>query len=136
MEMQIKDQMHKAFWNLIKDDLNKEPQNFDHLIILIEEIMSKLINLTPHRTDLHNELQEVLDPSFLKHIFTEKAMDPQHFFNLIIFLINQLKKNCAPYMDSIINKWEVDVLIKMQNTIIYADFVPYFFKQTYIKTCI
>ena len=48
MENQIEETMKRAFWNLIKSDLNSEPQKFDHLILLIKEIREKLISFTPN----------------------------------------------------------------------------------------
>lgn len=132
MEKQIEEQMKKAFWDLLNEDLNEVPQKFEHLTILINEIKSKLKNLTPNRRDIHKELDDVLDASFLKHLFIEKSIDPQHFFNLIIFIINKLKLYCAPYMDEDIKEWENDIMAKMQNIIVYSEFVPYFLKKTYI----
>lgn len=54
--------MKKAFWNLIKSD----PQIFDHLIILINEIKDKLKSFTPNRKDTKDELDEIIDDTFLQ----------------------------------------------------------------------
>lgn len=129
LEKQIKDTMHRAFWDLIKEDLNSEPQKFDHLIILIKEIKDKFKGLTPRRNDLITELNENMDESFLKHIFENTALEPQHFFNLILFIINKIKSCSSPYMDQEILKWEVSVMIRLQSkTIVYGEFIPIFFE--------
>jgi hypothetical protein len=132
MEEQIKNQMHKAFWNLLEDDLKSEPQKFDHLMILIDEIKNKLKGFVPSRIDIHKEFDEIIDISFLKHLFDERSMDPSHFFKLIQFIVLKIKCFCAPYMDKDIKEWESELHTKMQSQIEYADFIPYFFKQTYI----
>ena len=131
MEENIKNIMQKAFWDLIENDLKSEPQRFDHLMILIDEIKNKLKGFVPNRTDIHKELDEIIDISFLKHLFDEKSMNPKHFFELINFIVKKLKCFCAPYMDKEINEWESIVYKKMENQIEYAYFIPFFFKQTY-----
>ena len=123
--------MKKAFWDLIKSDLNDEPQRFDHLIILIQEIREKIKSFTPHRDDLARELDEVLDDSFLKHLFIEKSLDPSHFFRLIMFLIQKIKSYAAPYLDKDINIWEDQIKEKLKVEIVYADFLPFFFEKLY-----
>jgi hypothetical protein len=131
LEQQIIETMKKAFWDLIRDDLNAEPQRFDHLLKLIVEIRERLKNLTPRRADFINELNEKLDIDFLKHLFVEKGFDPFHFYNLVVFIIKKIKQYAAPYFDKDILDWEKHVLLKMKNTIEYKDFIPEFFEKVY-----
>ena len=131
LEKQIEETMKKAFWDLIKSDLDKEPQSFDHLIKLIIEIKERMKMFTPRRTNLHKEFDEVLDDEFLKHLFTEKSLDPNHFFRLIQFLITKVKMYAAPYLDKDIIEWEQTTLEKMKQTIVYKDFLPFFFENLY-----
>ena len=128
LEIQINETMKNAFWDLLKHDLKSDPQHFDHLIILIKEIKEKIISFTPNRNDFKTELEEVLDDVFLKHMFIEKSLDPSHFFNLIIFLINKIKLYAAPYLDNEIRIWEENVNSKLQCEIIYAEFIPFYVK--------
>ena len=123
--------MKKAFWDLIKEDLKYEPQKFDHLIILIQEIKEKIKSFTPNRKDIQAELNEVLDDSFLHHLFIERSLEPSHFFNLILFLINKIKLYAAPYLDTEIKLWEEMILLKLHDNIVYADFIPLFFEKLY-----
>ena len=128
---QIKETMQKAFWDLIKDDLKAEPQRFDHLIKLIVEIRERLKTITPNRKDLHKEFDENLDDAFLKHLFKEKSLGPEHFFNLIMFLINKIKIYIAPYMDKDVDRWEIQVTAELHNGIEYSEFIPKFFLSLY-----
>ena len=131
LELQIQETMKRAFWDLIKSDLNAEPQRFDHLIVLIVEIRDRLINLTPNRIDFTNELNEYLDEAFLKHLFNEKSLNPEHFFRLIQFLIKKIKLYAAPYLDNDINAWEKETIQRMETNIVYSEFLPYFFETLY-----
>tara|TARA_B100001094_G_scaffold331814_1_gene401460 strand:- start:9684 stop:10136 length:453 start_codon:yes stop_codon:yes gene_type:complete len=132
MEKQIETQMHKAFWDLISNDLSSEPQKFEHLIILINEIKEKLKSFTPNNKQLKTEIEEALDPEFLKNIFENKALEPTHFFNLILFLIKKLKDYCSPERDSDVKLFETETFSKLNDTlIIYSEFIPWFFKELY-----
>ena len=131
LEKQIEETMKKAFWDLIKSDLKNDPQQFDHLVILIQEIRDKFKSFTPNRNDIATELDDVLDDSFLKHLFVEKSLDPSHFLKLIFFLVEKIKSYSAPYLDNDIKLWEENVNAKLQVEIIYAEFIPYFFEKLY-----
>jgi hypothetical protein len=87
--------------------------------------------MTPHRNDLKTELDEKLDTSFLEHLFTEKALDPVHFCNLIFFLLNKVEMYAAPCRDNQIKEWKESVMKRMENEIIYSDFIPEFFEKLY-----
>ena len=131
IEKQIEKTMKRAFWDLIKSDLNTDPQRFDHLVILIQEIREQIKSFTPNRHDFISELDEVLDDSFLKHLFIEKSLDSSHFFKLIIFLVNKIKAYSSPYLDKEIKIWEENVKETLQKEIVYSEFIPIFFEKLY-----
>ncbi len=132
LHTQVQNQMEKAFWDLIKQDLKNEPQSFTHLIILITEIKTRLQQLTPNNRKLQTEIEEALDPDFLRTLFENKALDPNHFFNLINFLLFKLKQYCSPERDSMLKIFTNETLNKLQSsTIVYSEFIPWFFKEVY-----
>ena len=132
LHTQIQTQMEKAFWDLITQDLKNEPQSFTHLIILITEIKTRLQQLTPHNTKLQIEIEEALDPEFLRTLFENKALDPNHFFRLIHFLLFKLKQYSSPSRDSMLEIFTNETLYKLNSsTIVYSDFMPWFFKEVY-----
>lgn len=127
-ESQIENTIKNAFWNLLKDDLEAEPQRFNHLMILIEEIKLKLKSLTPHRNDIHDELDQYIDIDFLRNLFETKGFEPTHFFNLIKYLMNKIKLYSAPYMDMEVNQWECNTFeLLQQEKIEYSEFIRDFF---------
>jgi DNA phosphorothioation-dependent restriction protein DptG len=147
VEKQMTKVMKKAFWDLIRKDLEAEPQKLDHLVILIKEIKNKLKNLTPSRRDLHTDIDETLDVDFIRQLFSTSlaaANETPHglyFLNLIKYLIEKIKTYCAPSMDDEINKWEKNTFEKIKTMETYSEFIPWFFKKLYryldeIQTCI
>ena len=131
IEKQIKEQMENAFWDIIKEDLQTEPQKFSHLLKLINEIKQKIINLTPNRIDFRNEINEMFDEEFLLQIFETKSLDSNHFGNLVIFIIKKIEMCCAPYMDNEVKEWKDTINIKLQNDLKYHEFIPFYFKKVY-----
>lgn len=129
LKNQIKTQMKKAFWDLIKSDLESEPQKFEHLIILIEEIKQRLINLTPRNEELKKDINESIDLEFLKELFENKAFESKEFSNLIMYLIHKLEIYCAPARDKDISKFKTDTLDKFKDTVVYSEFLPWFFTE-------
>lgn len=120
--------MNKAFWDSLKDDLDN--QNYQHLVILIKEIKIKLCAFTPNNITLQTEINEALDEEFLNQLFIHKTFEPQHFFNIIQFIINRLKMYCMPIRDKELKDFENKINVELSKpTIVYSVFIPMFFKE-------
>ena len=134
LKAQITKNMHKAFWNLIEDDLKKTPQDFKHIIVLIDEIRSRLCKLTPNNVKLQNEINEKIDPEFLKQIFTHNVFTPQHFFDIINFIISKIQLYCSPSDDKLLNEWKQNVYdLLAKDTINYCEFLQFFIPSIHEK---
>lgn len=119
----IKTQMQKAYWNLIKDDLESDDQHFDHVIKLILEIKVRLQQLTPNNHKLKAEIDEKMDSTFLRQLFTQKY----DISGLVLFIISKLEKYCAPSDDKEIHDFKQEVLNYFTlDTIVYHEFLEFF----------
>jgi hypothetical protein len=96
LEEQIRTQMHKAWVDLIKQELvNKE---YDHILKLIEEIRDRLCNLTPNRADLRQSMYTSVDIPFIKQMLDHDVYGPQEFKTLIdVFLDRVLLLQASAY---------------------------------------
>ena len=61
LNKQIENSFYEVFWNLLDDDLNQNPPNFDHVKILLNEIIQILCDFVPNRTDIHTDIKTLLD---------------------------------------------------------------------------
>ena len=124
--------MRRAFWDLLKSDLEAEPQRFEHLIILIEEIGERLCNLTPNNHKLHSEIMHVLDASYLKDVFENNAFDPTDFCELVRFIMSTIYKYSAPVDNPVVRSWIEKVESQFKEPVLlYKDFVPKFIEDVH-----
>lgn len=117
--------MKRAFWDLIRSDLEAEPQRFDHILKLIEEIRDRLCWCCPrHRERIHSGI----DVDLLRQMFSHKAFDPQAFGQVCYFLMDTLELYCSPDHHKDLSAWTADQKAKLQNDIKYSEWIPQFFE--------
>jgi hypothetical protein len=126
MENIIRTKMTQAFWDLIKSDLDAEPQRFDHIIKLIVELKERLKKFTPHNQYLRDNLDEHIDPVFLKQLFEANVFDAKSFSNLVFFLIHKLERYCSPDSDKSIADFKSNVIKQFKGNVVYSSFLPWF----------
>ena len=90
MEEQIREQMHKAFWDKLEEDVNNN--DLIHVNILLREILYKMCELIPNRPDIHRNMHD--------EFVGEISWDTR------IKLINWIEKLQAPIYDQMTNKWK------------------------------
>ncbi len=112
MEEQIREQMTKAFWDLV----DQEPPNVEHIGKLLEEIKQRLYGLVPNSVALHHKINYDLPSDDIKWDLQERLLEwllklqaPVHDYK-----INQWKKNVPEKLSEFIKKYHVhlDVIYK------------------------
>lgn len=107
LEKQIEEQMKKAFYDLLEEDLAKDPPNTTHLKILVDEIMVTMCQLIPNRPDAQ------------QYIRNELAGEITWDFQLK--LLKLIEKLQAPHHDAMTRNWKTKVPQKI------SDFLPKFY---------
>lgn len=95
----IKQEMEKAFWDKLREDLDDYPPNFDHAFVLLEEIKHSLLKLLPYqrKTSIHTQIEETLDMSLLRQQAENETLDIR---NVSAFVIDTMASICAPVRDN------------------------------------
>lgn len=108
----IKDNIYRAYWDILSEDLVKNPPNYSHAFSLLSDL-KKLI--TDHLTmgKLNNALtaiNDILDLDRFKMQFEKKLMDFQEILQLVLVVLEKL---CAPIRDESIRllKEEKDLVL-------------------------
>jgi len=57
MEAQLKQQMTKAFWDLLEEETSIPRDNYPRTQVLLEEIIHMLCNFVPNRKDIHEKIK-------------------------------------------------------------------------------
>ncbi|KAL5102918.1 T-complex protein 11-like protein 1 [Taenia crassiceps] len=98
LERDIKETMHRAFWDVQRSHLNADPPNYEPALGLLKEVRQSLESLTlPHQTTLRAQIAERLDIETAEaewrrtgHLRLEAFAEP---------LVDMLAQWCAPVRD-------------------------------------
>lgn len=128
LEKQIKEQYHKAFYDLIEERSKdiKNPENREWIVRLYAELRKRLGQLVPNRADIHKELVENLDIELFNQMLEYEIFNSQDMRNLINYTFSFIKKFEAPYMDEDTNKDLASLyeLMKTENlSVVIAQFL-------------
>ena len=130
LEDLIKENMQKAFWDKLENDMKEE--NYEMLLGVLEDIKNRLINIIPNRIDLHKEFHETIDTKLIEQMLSHKAVDDKYIYNMIQYIINQLKK-----FDSLDNEPNYEKFRQLINNQLSSNvklhiILPRFFRESFL----
>jgi len=103
LEKRIHDVMHKAFWDVLEEEIKSEPPQFKHAFDLLIEMKTLILEMLPKSKgadSMRKEIEEVLDAELLKQQIDHDAFDIGACGS---FILSTLSKICAPVRDAKIN---------------------------------
>jgi hypothetical protein len=110
LEKQIHDTVHKAFWNSLKEDFEKDPVEYKHAFIIIGDAKQGLLNLLlPNHVKFREQIESVLDMELIKQQMDKNLFDYQQY---ALFMIEVMSKLCAPARDA-----EIENLKKLKDPV-------------------
>jgi len=132
IQQQIKENVHRAFWELLHTELNSEPPIYDHLLSIIAELRDTFCKFIPNRPDIHDEIYENMDVDLIKNMVLNDAFDDESLYNLSVYIVSLVKRFQPPVMDSAVIEWEQNMLEKFKTKFEYSDFLVSFFRSVFI----
>ncbi|TDG43557.1 hypothetical protein AWZ03_010032 [Drosophila navojoa] len=110
LEGRIKAMVHKAFWNLLREQLERDPPSYDQAIRLLSEIKEDFPQLlSPNNTNALSRINATLDEALIRQQAERGTLDFRSYAN---FVINLLASMCAPARDEAVAKLrEIDDVI-------------------------
>lgn len=98
----IKENMIKAFWDILEEQLAEQPPNYNQAISLIGEIKETLLLfLMPQHVQLKNEIDNILDIDLIKQKLENGIVEFQRYGKYILSVCARL---CCPARDEMIQK--------------------------------
>ncbi|GLD48382.1 T-complex protein 11-like protein 2 [Lates japonicus] len=98
----VRDNVHKAFWDILESELNDDPPEYGQAIRLLEEIREILLSfLNPGANRMRTQIMEVLDMDLIRQQADNNAVDIQ---GLSSYIITTMGKMCAPVRDEDVKK--------------------------------
>ena len=89
---QIKEQMTKAFWDLLESELAEEPPRLEHVKVLLNEIIEILCGFVPSKPNIHEKIKA--------------DFEGEINWNMQLKLIEWLEKFQAPVHDRKTKQWK------------------------------
>ena len=127
---EVKKTMEKAFWDSFAESIEKGETK--HLGILLTEVATKLKKLTPNRKDLHQEIDDKIDPSFISQLINGGSFDSQMFYSLAEFIVLKIIELQSPVSNNKTRKWYSDFVKDCSNKQ-YHEILPSFFNRVNIE---
>ncbi|XP_011371808.2 T-complex protein 11 homolog [Pteropus vampyrus] len=104
LDGKVKEKMHNAFWDHLKEQLSATPPDFSCALELLKEIKEILLSLLlPRQNRLRNEIEEALDMDLLRQEAEHGALNVPH---LSKYILNTMTLLCAPVRDEAVQKLE------------------------------
>lgn len=102
LEKSVRENMQKAFWDILSEQLAESPPNYKQAISLIQEIKETLLLLLlPQHTQLKNEINEILDLELIKQQAENGIFEFQRYGQYVLSVCSRL---CCPARDEMIRK--------------------------------
>lgn len=102
LEQLVKETLHKAFWNILEEQLNEDPPNYNQAMRLLEHTKESLLDLVmPYSTRLREEIEQVLDIELIRQQAEHGTLDFLAYARHVISLMARL---CAPIRDASIKE--------------------------------
>ncbi|KAM4613529.1 T-complex protein 11-like protein 2 [Polymixia lowei] len=97
LEGRVTEIMHRAFWDILQEQLNISPPDYSHALILLQEVKTMLQSLLlPSHVRLRTQLDEVLDPELIRQQADHGALD---LHRLAGYIVDTMASLCAPVRD-------------------------------------
>jgi hypothetical protein len=110
IEMQIKEQMYKAFFDLIDENINSDTPDYIWLANLFSEIKMRLLNIVKKDSKIYKKIDVDFDIELFKQMIENKVFHYESVLKLInnsFYWILQLQ---APVRDEYTNKAKQKIL--------------------------
>ena len=113
MEEEIKNQINKAFWDLVDEKIGKD-LDVEWLVRLYAELPKRLTRwLRPGKT-LQNEITNAYDVKFFEQKVKNEAFDQMELLSLINITFDYVRKIQSPQRDNDLDKSKNEVLKYME----------------------
>lgn len=112
IEKIVKETMHKAFWNILRSQLESVPPVYDHALVLLGDIKEafKSIMLENNKRFMER-INEMLDADLIRQQAEQGVLDFKAYSN---FIVHVMELSCAPIRDENVAKLkEIDDIVDL-----------------------
>lgn len=112
IEKVVKETIHKAFWNILKTQLESDPPVYDHALVLLTDIKEAFQSiLLENNKKMMDRINEMLDAGLIRQQAEQGVLDFKAYSN---FIVHVMSLACAPIRDEEIAKLkEIDDVVDL-----------------------
>ncbi|XP_037087619.1 LOW QUALITY PROTEIN: T-complex protein 11-like protein 1 [Pollicipes pollicipes] len=93
----VKQMTHKAFWDILQQQLEADPPDFSQALSLLTEVKQTLLSLLlPQHTSLKKAVEEKLDEAVIKQQAESGTLDFHEYSGYVLSVMSRI---CAPVRD-------------------------------------
>ncbi|KAM3620704.1 uncharacterized protein V6R79_000767 [Siganus canaliculatus] len=97
LEGRVTETLHRAFWDSLREQLDRDPPNYNHAVTLLQEVKTMLQSLLlPGHVRLRAQMDEVLDMELIQQQVDHGALD---LHRLAGYITTTMASLCAPVRD-------------------------------------
>jgi hypothetical protein len=97
LEQCVKDSLHRAFWNNLREQLESDPPNYTQALDLLAEVKQVLLDLVPpHHSMMRDEINGIVDLELMHQQVGHGILDISGYADFIVSILLRL---CAPSRD-------------------------------------
>jgi hypothetical protein len=130
---QMREVMHKAFWDKIAEDLAKVPPEHKHTLILFEEIKTLIRQFVPRRQDILEEMEGAVDTKFIDQMIVKGVFDHDELSKVLLYLIGLIRRLEPPVEDSDTDEWRSVTEKSCATYEKWDELLPAFFRRAFKK---
>lgn len=102
IEKVIKETMHKAFWDILRKQLESTPPVYDHALVLLNDVKECFTSiLLENNKKVMDKINEMLDADLIRQQAEQNVLDFKAYSN---FIIHVMSLACAPIRDDAVAK--------------------------------
>lgn len=112
IEKVVKETIHKAFWNILRTQLESDPPVYDHALVLLTDIKEAFQSiLLENNKKMMERINEMLDADLIRQQAVQGVLDFKAYSN---FIVHVMSLACAPIRDEDIAKLkEIDDVVDL-----------------------
>lgn len=111
----LKNNINKAYWDLMKEDLEKEPPNTISFINNLKELKNLVVSCVNKKVELRKDIDKVIDVELIDQMIKHKAYQYNDLENIIQYVNDLLWKFQAPIEDENTRIYEREIKEKLKN---------------------
>ena len=132
IEHDIKEQinivMHDTYWKMFQAALEQKPPNYSQVLSCLNEIREQFLFIVGKNIYWQKQINEHLDIPYITQRIEKHTFNSVFLESLITFIFNGIKELGAPVNDNSILECKSKMLLLMQTSKTYAEFLPILFR--------